>query len=156
MMSSIAIVVFLLVLFGYIYLIFFVGSMTIDLFRLLNIPSLLRGTWWQDNVSVAKDLILEQFPIGKERIFLGVYISHWEIPHFRLMSVNCQLDILFAGGWDWLIEALDNPTTREDYSGKFDIEFRGKIVDRGTFGHMGMCHYRIEVLEILSVSRSIS
>ena len=130
--------------------------MAIDLFRLLNISSLLKGTWWQENVSVAKDLTLEEFPIGEERIFLGVYVSHWEIPRFEMMSVNCELDILFEGGWDWLTEALGNPTTRDGYSGKFDLKFRGMIIDRGAFGHMGMCHYRIEVLEILSVSRSIS
>ncbi len=129
--------------------------MAIDLFRLLNIRSLLRGTWWQDNVSVAKDLTLEQFPIGEERIFSGVYISHWEIPRFEMMSVNCQLDIPFEGGWDWLTEALENPTTREDYSGKFDLKFRGRIIDRGAFGHMGMCHYRIEVIEILAVKHLI-
>jgi hypothetical protein len=155
-MNSIAIVVFLLVLLGYIYLTFFVGSMTIDLLKFLNIPSLLRGTWWQDNVSVAKDLILEQFPIGSEQIFTGVYISHWEIPRFEMMLVNCQLDIPFEGGWDWLTEALENPTTRDGYAGTFNLEFRGKIIEKGTFGHMGMCRYRIEVLEILSVSRSIS
>jgi hypothetical protein len=130
--------------------------MAIDLFKILNIPSLLRGTWWQDNISVAKDLTLEQFPIGAERIFSGVYIYHWEIPCFRLMSVDCQLDIPFEGGWDWLTEALGNPTTRDGYLGQFDLKFRGKIIDRGAFGHMGMCSYRIEVLEILSVSRSIS
>jgi hypothetical protein len=155
MMSSIAIVVFLLVLFGYMYLTFFVGAMTIDLFRLLNISSLLRGTWWQDNVSVAEDLMQEKFPIGAERIFSGVYISHWEIPRFRLMSVDCQLDIPFEGGWDWLTEALGNPTTRDGCSGKFDLKFRGKIIEQGHFGHMGMCSYRIEAIEILAVDRLI-
>ncbi|WP_295613783.1 hypothetical protein [Chamaesiphon sp. GL140_3_metabinner_50] len=156
MMSSIAIVVFLLVLFGYLYLTFFVGVMALDLFRLLNISSLLRGTWWQDNVSVAKNLTIETFSIGSERTFIGKYISHWEIPRFEMMSVNFQLDIPFEGGWDWLTEALGNPTTRDGYSGKFDLEFRGKIVEQGAFGHMGICSYRIEVLEVLSVSRSIS
>ncbi|WP_310482709.1 hypothetical protein [Chamaesiphon sp. VAR_48_metabat_403] len=155
MMSSIAIVVLLLVLLGYVYLTFFVGSMAIDLFKLLNISSLLKVTWWQDNVSVAQDLILEQFSLGEERIFSGVYISHWEIPRFRLMSVDCQLDIPFEGGWDWLTEALENPTTRDDCSGKFDLEFRGMIIEKGHFGHIGMCSYRIEVIEILTVDRLI-
>jgi hypothetical protein len=154
-MNSIAIVVFLLVLLGYIYLTFFVGAIAIDLLKFLNIPSLLRGTWWQDNVSVAEDLTQEKFPIGAERIFSGVYMSHWEIPHFRLMSVNCQLDIPFEGGWNWLTEALGSPTTRDGYSGKFDLEFRGKIIEKGHFGHMGMCSYRIEVIEILRVERRL-
>ena len=153
MMNSLAIVVFLLVLLGYIYLIFFVGAMAVDLFRLLNISSLLSGTWWQNNVSVAQDLILEKFPIGQELIFEGKYISHWEIPRFELMSVHCQLDIPFEGGWDWLLTALGNPSIRADYSGTFDLSFRGKVVEKGRFGHMGLCTYRIEVIEILSVER---
>jgi hypothetical protein len=86
--------------------------MAINFFRLLNIPSLLRGTWWQDNVSVAKDLTLEKFPIGSEHIFTGKYISHWEIHRFEIMSVNCQLDIPFIVSWTKLvvyssIESLD-------------------------------------------------
>ena len=152
-MNSIAIGVLLLVLFGYIYLTFFVGSMAIDLFKLLNISSLLRGTWWQDNVSVAQDLTLEKFPIDAERIFTGKYISHWEISRFEMMSVNFQLDIPFEDGWDWLTEALENLTTREGYSGEFALKFRGKLVEKGHFGHMGICSYRIEVIEILSVKR---
>ena len=155
MMNSIAIVVLLLVLFGYIYLVFFVGTMAIDLFKLLNISALLRGTWWQDNVSIAQDLTLEKFPIGAERIFTGKYISHWEIPRFEMMSVNFQLDIPIAGGWDWLTAALGNPITREDCTGTFEIEFKGKIIEQGYFGHMGMCSYRIEVIEILRVERLI-
>jgi hypothetical protein len=157
MMSSwLAILFLLLVFWGYIYLLVLLGTMTIDLVRILDVPAILNGTWWQKYVSVAEELDPNKFPIDEERIFSGAYISHWEIPCFRLMSVDCQLDIPFEGGWDWLVEALDYPTTRDGHTGTFNLKFRGKLVEKGCFGHMGMCHYRIEVLEILSVSRSVS
>jgi hypothetical protein len=133
-------------------------SMTLDLISILDIPSILNGTWWEKNVTGnvtgEGDLILDKFPLGEERIFTGKYISHWEIATFELMSsVNCQLDIPLEGGWDWLVVALGNPTTREEYSGTFDLSFRGKIVEKGIFGHMGICTYRIEVIEILSATQ---
>ena len=120
---------------------------------LVEIRSIWNGTWWEKNVTVVEDLIQDKFPIGQEWIFKGKYISHWEIPSFELMSVHCQLDIPFEGGWDWLLTALGNPSIRADYSGTFDLSFRGKIVEKGSFGHMGLCTYRIEVIEILSVAR---
>jgi hypothetical protein len=156
MMSWLAILFFLLVFWGYSYLLFLLGTMTIDLVRILDIPAILNGTWWQKNVSVVEELDRDEFPIGAERIFIGKYISHWEIARFEIMSANCQLDIPFEGGWDWLIEALGNPATRDGYTGTFNLEFRGKLVEKGCFGHMGICSYRIEVIEILSVDRLIS
>jgi hypothetical protein len=129
-------------------------SVMIDFIPLLDIPSMLNGTWWKKNVGVVEDLIQDRFPLGEERIFTGKYISHWEIARFELMSaVNCQLDIPLEGGWDWLVEVLGNPTTRAEYSGTFDLSFRGKIVEKGSFGHRGICAYRIEVIEILSATQ---
>jgi hypothetical protein len=155
MMSWLAILFFLLVFWGYIYLLFLLGTMTIDMVRILDVPAILNGTWWQKNVSVVAELDSDKFPIGTERIFTGKYISHWEIARFEIMSVNCQLDIPTEGGWDWLIEALGNPTTRDGYAGTFNLKFRGKLVEKGCFGHMGMCSYLIEVIEILSVEQLI-
>jgi hypothetical protein len=148
-----------LVLLGLLFALFFcviklMFSMTLDIIAMLNSPSILNGTWWDKNVTVIDDLIQAEFPIGIERIFTGTYISHWEVARFELMSsVNCQLDIPFAGGWDWLVESLENPTTRSGYSGTFDLSFRGKMLEKGFFGHMGICDYRIEVIEILSATR---
>jgi hypothetical protein len=152
-MNSIAILVLLLMIFGYIYLMFVLVSMTIDLVKILNISAIFNGTWWEKNVTTIEDLTLEKFPLGEERIFTGKYISHWEIARFQIVSANCQLDMPDACGWDWLVVALGNPTTRAEYSGTFDLEFRGKIVERGQFGHKGMCTYRIEVMEMLSVKQ---
>ena len=140
---------------GYIYLLFLLVSMTIDILKALDIPAILNGTWWQKNVSVAAELDPNEFPIGVERIFVGKYFSHWEVASFKIMSVNCQLEIPFAGGWHWLIAALENPITREDYTGTFNLQFRGKLVEKGCFGHMGICSYRVEVIEILRVERLI-
>lgn len=155
MMNLVAILVLLLLVFECICLLFFLVSMTIDLVKILDIPAILNGTWWQKNISIDRDLTLEKFPIGEEHIFSGIYPSHWEIPRFRLMSIDCQLDIPIEGGWNWLVAGLENPTTRDGYSGTFNLEFRGKIVERGAFGHMGICCYRIEVIEILSVKQLI-
>ncbi len=154
-MSWLAILFFLLVFCGYIYLLVLLGTMTIDLVKILDIPAILNGTWWQKNVSVAAELDPDEFPIGAERIFRGKYLSHWEVARFEIMSVNCQLDIPYEGGWGWLIEALGNPTTRDGHTGTFNLKFRGKLVEKGYFGHMGVCSYRIEVIEILAVDRLI-
>jgi hypothetical protein len=83
--------------------------------------------------------------------FAGFYPTYPK--RFVRQSANCQLDIPDACGWDWLAPALGNPTTRAEYSATFDLEFRGKIVERGQFGHKGMCAYRIEVIEMLSVKQ---
>jgi hypothetical protein len=146
----------ILVLLGLLVVVFFIIhlmlSAILDLLSVLDIPSISNETWWDNNVTVVEDLIQDKFPIAAERIFTGKYISHWEIPRFELMSsVNCQLDIPFEGGWDWLVEGLNNPTTRSDYSGTFNISFRGKMLESGCFGHMCTCSHRIEVIEILSV-----
>jgi hypothetical protein len=152
MMNLFTILVLILVLFSFIYSIFFLVSTGIEIISMLNIPAMVRGTWWQENVSAEDDGIDRKFPIGEERIFIGKYISHWEIARFEMLSINFQLDIPSEGGWDWLIQALGNPTTRSGYSGTFDLKFRGKIVEKGCFGHMGICAYRIEVIEILSAT----
>jgi hypothetical protein len=153
MMNLISILVLLGLLGAIIFILQLMLSMTLDFIHLLDLPSILNGTWLQKNV-VVDDLIQDRFPLGEERIFTGKYISHWEIARFELMSsVNCQLDIPLEGGWDWLVAALGNPTTRAEYSGTFDLSFRGKIIEKGSFGHMGTCTYRIEVIEILSATQ---
>jgi hypothetical protein len=127
-------------------------STIVDLISILDISSISNETWWNNNITVVEDLIQAKFPIAAERIFTGKYISHWEIPRFELMSsVNCQLDIPFEGGWDWLVEGLNHPMTRSEYAGTFNLSFRGKMLERGCFGYMCSCSHRIEVIEILSV-----
>jgi hypothetical protein len=97
--------------------------------------------------------ILRDFPIGQERIFTGRYISHWEIGGFHWdKGFVCQLEMPLAGGWDWLWQALNYPQTRAECAGEFDFSFRGKILEEGHVGHMGMCSYRIEVIEILTAT----
>jgi hypothetical protein len=126
-----------------------------------DIVSLLKRTDWKKSKAF-EEYIQNEFPVGKECIFVGKYISHWEIGGFEWFldeqpsrewdkRVMCELDIPFEGGWDWRKEFLGNPKTREEWYGTFDLTFRGKIVGQGLFGHMGMCSYRIEVIEILSV-----
>jgi hypothetical protein len=115
-----------------------------------------------------EESIQREFPIGKECVFTGKYVSHWEIARFVWFidglipsnwenpfnsGLNCELVIPFEGGWSWRVEALSNPSTREGWSGIFDLTFRGKILEKGCFGHIGICSYRVEVVEILAVKK---
>jgi hypothetical protein len=107
--------------------------------------------------------IQNEFPIEEEFVFVGTYVSHWEIGRFIWdkdqsvalgqsdSGIGCELHIPCESGWDWLTVALGYPTTREGLAGKFHIRFRGKILEKGCFGHMGICAYRIEVIEMLTV-----
>jgi hypothetical protein len=133
-----------------------------------DIIYVLSGESWRQHKAV-EESIQNIFPVGTEYIFTGKYTSHWEVARFEWLNHGiqlnqgrashswdttfwCELDIPCEGGWDWCQEALRYPTTREGWSGTFDLTFRGKILERGCFGHMGICSYRIEVMEILSVS----
>jgi hypothetical protein len=129
----------------------------------LDIIYLLKRTNWKKS-NALEEYIQNEFPIGNEFIFVGRYISHWEMGGFEWFldehlsrewntRIMCELDIPFEGGWDWRKESLGHPTTREGWYGRFDLTFRGKIVEQGYFGHMGMCTYRIEVIEILSAKQ---
>ncbi len=105
-----------------------------------------------------EEAVEKEFPIGEEAIFKGCYVSHWEIPAFtwdkdgdiwNRDNLQCQLIISYEGGWDWLVDTFDRDTFRGGFE-TFEIEFRGKIIEKGRFGHMGLCRYRVEVLEMLS------
>lgn len=127
-----------------------------------DLISILSRSGYRQSNSLAES-IQNEFPIGEEFVFVGTYISHWEIGRFIWdkdqsgalsqsdAGISCELDIPFEQGWDWLMAALGYPTTREGLAGKFYIRFRGKILEKGCFGHMGMCAYRIEVIEMLTV-----
>jgi hypothetical protein len=112
-----------------------------------------------NRMKAIEESIQNEFPIGRECIFAGQYISHWELAHFawsvHKRTLRCELDIPYKGGWDWRKEGLGYPSTREELLGVFDLKFRGKILEIGCFGHMGLCTYRIEVIEILSVALTV-
>jgi hypothetical protein len=145
----------LLVLLGF-FIVVIIQSM-ISIFR--DIVSLFKRNE-SNRIEAIEESIQNEFPIGKECIFTGQYISHWELAHFawsvQTLMLNCELDIPYEGGWNWRIEGLGYPATREALSGVFDLKFRGKILETGFFGHMGLCSYRIEVIEILSVALTTS
>jgi hypothetical protein len=122
----------------------------------------LMGLWMaldeRFRVRPLEEAVEKEFPIGEEAIFKGCYVSHWEIPAFtwdkdgdiwNRDNLQCQLIISYEGGWDWLVDTFDRDTFRGGFE-TFEIEFRGKIIEKGSFGHMGGCRYIIEVLEMLS------
>lgn len=100
-----------------------------------------------------EELIQTEYPLGAERIFRGKYVSRWETSRFELMSVNCQLDVPAKSDRNLLIEALKT-TTKSGYYRTLNIEFRGKIVEKGCGDRLDICIYRIEVIEIRSVARA--
>jgi hypothetical protein len=144
----------------YLLLLVLLGLLLITLFLLMEMTLLLifmlrslvyffRRSEWEPQKEITAAILID-FPIGQERIFTGKYISHWEIGGFNWdQGFACQLEIPMAGGWDWRWQGLNYPQTREELTGEFDLSFRGKILEEGHFGHMGMCSYRIEVIEIL-------
>ena len=132
----------------------------LSLLFLIFVCVILFALAWGRHVEVKTEAaVAKEFPIGKEAIFTGRYVSHWEVPSFEWhkdgkvrigQNLRCELIIRYEGGWDWLLEAL-GPDDSFDFGPVFDLEFRGKITGKGFFGHMGGNQYEIEVLEMLSV-----
>ena len=61
----------------------------------------------------------------------------------------CELEICFDGGWDW----LDIDPNKRSNGETFSLTFRGKVKEKGGFGHKEICTYLIEVTEIISAKR---
>lgn len=110
---------------------------------------------WYFRVRPVEEAIAKEFPMGQEAIFKGIYTSHWEIAHFTWYKtdkdqINCDLiwpqeNIQFLR-----TPGVDTPSRRTIRL--YNLEFRGKIVEKGSFGHKGISRYRVEVLEVLSMN----
>jgi len=105
------------------------------------------------------EAIEKEFPIGEEAIFTGCYVSNQEIQVFTWDKsgavwnkdhLKCELIFPYEDSGNWLTEVPDPDPVRSGFK-TFEVEFRGKIIEKGRFGHVGMCRYRIEVLEMLSI-----
>jgi hypothetical protein len=105
-----------------------------------------------------EDAAEARFPLGAEAIFRGRYLVHWDTPSFTWdrdgniwnhRNLRCELVIPYEGGWKWMKEGLGPHWARNGFQ-IFEIEFRGKIIEKGSFGNRGICRYRIEVMEMLS------
>jgi hypothetical protein len=100
----------------------------------------------------------KRFPIGEEAIFRGRYHAHGAGWAFILRSERgiwdkkhwwCQLVWPREGGWDKKTDELAREL-RNDLQ-KYEVEFRGKLIEKGRFGDRRMLRYKIVVLEILSL-----
>ena len=122
---------------------------------------------WYFRERPLEEAIAAEFPIGQEAIFTGRYTSHWEMAHFTWHkggkvpsdwgrnALRCELVILYENGWAWIADDYEVDPPQDEFLEwrDYDLEFRGKILDKGLFGHMGVSKYKIEVLEMLSVRR---
>lgn len=106
------------------------------------------------------------FNIGETRQFDGIYIANWEVSRFEIVTgkrffglletvERCQLETepaietvigkLFAG------KLPDN--WRHHDAVRFALSFVGCAVEKGYFGHMGWCRWRLRVQKWLSVEK---
>ena len=102
--------------------------------------------------------------VGEERRFDGVYIAHWEVPRFEAVTGRwligwlpkieaCELrtgdgveplgDVLFGG--------REPANWRHSPGVRFTMSFEGRVTERGRFGHMGWCRWRILVLRWIRI-----
>jgi len=123
---------------------------------------------WYFRERPVEEAIAAEFPIGQEAIFRGRYTSHWEMAHFswhkdgkvppdwRRDVLRCELIIPDENGWSWITDDREADPLKGDLFLEwryYDLEFRGKIIEKGSFGHKGLCKYKIEIVEMLSARR---
>lgn len=90
------------------------------------------------------------YPVGKPADFDGTFIVHWEVSRFDWNArgrqpkwgegLFCQLE------WPNGIpqQFIVNDRGRGN---AFHLQFRGRVLEYGHFGHKGMCSYRVMVEE---------
>jgi len=109
--------------------------------------------------------MLLSLEIGKEREFAGVYVLHWEVTRFVVAgtprffglfrpTVRCLLEIPEGVHVPWRDEweAL-RPNWRGCPGLAFNVKLTGVVVEKGNFGHMGICRYKIKVHEIIKAEK---
>ena len=108
---------------------------------------------------------MHSFEIGIEQEFTGIYVMHWEITRFVVAGaprffglitpkVKCTLEIPEGLDVPWRdeLEAL-RPNWRHCPGLSFTVKLSGVVVDKGNFGHMGICRYKIKVHEIIEAKK---
>jgi hypothetical protein len=104
--------------------------------------------------------------VGEERQFDGTYVAHWEVSRFEIVTGRrffgllettecCRLET--AEGIEPLEAVLFGGQIPENWrrsgGARFAMSFEGRVLERGDFGHMGWCRWRVLVLRWLNVER---
>ena len=96
--------------------------------------------------------VSENFPVGETATFSGQLIVHWEVGRFDWAArgklpgigqgLSCELD--------WGDTEVPVSTDVGRGRGKaYNLEFRGRVLEKGKYGHLGMCDYRVAVDEVI-------
>lgn len=98
-----------------------------------------------------QSFVAQNYPIGAIRGFHGTYVMHWEVPRFEWHARGCRPgwgDGLFCHlEWSSGIP-MELKVTDRGPGKTFNLNFRGEIIEKGRFGHMGICSYRVRVEEV--------
>ena len=98
--------------------------------------------------------VAAHFPVGESHIFTGRYIVHWEIARFEWFArgrAPVWGEGLFCS-LEWQGEFPAELLCDDRGGGRaYSLEFRGQVLERGSFGHRGMCSYRVRVDEVLKI-----
>jgi hypothetical protein len=104
--------------------------------------------------------------VGESRLFDGEYIAHWEVSRFELAAPRrwwfrrvecCELETRagLATLGDVLFGAEPLPENWRESGRRFAMSFAGTVLERGHFGHIGWCRWRVRVEEWHSVAELI-
>jgi hypothetical protein len=101
------------------------------------------------------------YPVGEERTFDGIYVSDmngsrfvWKWDTGRSIDEHhpcCELDMPHEAA-EKAASLLTGPTLSDEPM-RVLMQFRGKVLERGSFGAGGKCQYRIAVSEFMEARR---
>jgi hypothetical protein len=92
-----------------------------------------------------------------EQEFVGVYVSHWELPRFvvelgkgplGLWTRTQRLFLILPAGFVLPGEPSE-VRTRRSGPRLFQMRVRGSLGPKGEFGHKGSCKHELRVSEVL-------
>ena len=95
----------------------------------------------------------------EERAFAGVYVPHWEVARFCVVTGRRFFGLLprverwrvvrFPDGF--ALRAWSDPSTfRESRGRAYRMTVVGRVGPRGRFGHKGICSRELHVVRVVS------
>ena len=108
--------------------------------------------WTKSRIS--DRVILNMYPVGYIGLFVGLFIPHWEVGRFVWFIDGTNTERWGSSGNCCKLVVDDSALAsagvrvnkgRDDAPAQY-ISFRGEILEIGSFGHAGICRYRIKVV----------